>query len=68
MDAVKKINIKSIEVAGVDTKDYPDFVDAYMTYAEWEDGTPLTEGELDEVANSGEYSSEVYDAACESFQ
>jgi len=52
----------------VDTKDYPDFVDAYMTYAEWEDGTPLTTGELDEVANSGEYSSEVYDAACESLQ
>jgi len=26
--------------------DYPDFVDAYIAYAEYEDGTPLTEDEL----------------------
>jgi hypothetical protein len=27
-------------------EDFPDFVDAYITYAEYEDGTPLTEEEL----------------------
>lgn len=64
----KKISLESIVVEGVDPKDYPDFCDAFMTYAEWEDGTPLTEEELEKVADRGEYSSAVYDAACESFQ
>jgi hypothetical protein len=42
----KPVNIGSIEIEGIDTNDYPDFVDAYITYAEYEDGTPLTEEEL----------------------
>ena len=40
------VNIGSIEIEGIDRNDYPDFVDAYITYAEFEDGTPLTEEEL----------------------
>jgi hypothetical protein len=40
------VDISSIEIDGIDTSDYPDFVDAYITYAEYEDGTPLTEEEL----------------------
>ena len=42
----KPVDISSIEIDGIDTSDYPDFVDAYITYAEYEDGTPLTEEEL----------------------
>jgi len=42
----KPVDVNSIEIDGIDTSDYPDFVDAYITYAEYEDGTPLTEEEL----------------------
>lgn len=42
----KPVDINSIEIDDIDTGDYPDFSDAYITYAEYEDGTPLTEEEL----------------------
>jgi hypothetical protein len=42
----KPVDVGSIEIEGIDTSDYPDFSDAYITYAEFEDGTPLTEDEL----------------------
>ena len=47
----KKINAFSIEVDGVDMRDYPDFCDAYIDYAEYADGTPLTDAELDLLQN-----------------
>lgn len=37
----------NVELDGIDTRDYPDFCDAYITYAEHEDGTPLTDAELE---------------------
>ena len=40
-----------IEVDGVDSKDYPDFADAYFSYACYEDGTPLTDEELVKLAD-----------------
>lgn len=42
-----EINLRSIELDGVDARDYPDFCDAFITYAESKDGTPLSEVELD---------------------
>lgn len=42
----KPVNVGSIEIDGIDTEDYPDFVDAYIIAAEYEDGTPLSEEEL----------------------
>jgi hypothetical protein len=39
-------NVVDIEVDGVDSWDYPDFSDAYFSYACYEDGTPLTDDEL----------------------
>ena len=47
-----KLNGKTVinaEVDGVDTTDYPDFCDAYFCYAEYEDGTSLTDAELEEL-------------------
>ena len=38
-----------IEVDGVDSRDYPDFSDAYFSYACYEDGTPLTDDELNKL-------------------
>ena len=45
----KSVDIGSIEIEGIDTRDYPDFSDAYAVYAKFEDGTPLTDSELDEL-------------------
>lgn len=40
-------DITNFEIDGVDSKDYPDFCDAYLSYAEHsETGEPLTEAEL----------------------
>ena len=41
--------VVDLEVDGVDSKDYPDFADAYFSYACYEDGTPLTDDELDRL-------------------
>jgi hypothetical protein len=40
-----------IEIDGVNPRDYPDFSDAYFTYACYEDGTKLTDDELDQLAD-----------------
>ena len=40
-----------MEIDGVDPRDYPDFSDAYFTYACYEDGTKLTDDELDKLAD-----------------
>jgi len=42
----KPVNVGSVEIDGIDTDDYPDFVDAYIAAAEYEDGTPLSDEEL----------------------
>tara|TARA_R110000868_G_scaffold48122_2_gene156803 strand:- start:36 stop:221 length:186 start_codon:yes stop_codon:yes gene_type:complete len=41
------MKIKNILIEGVDSRDYPDFVDAYVSYAEHSNGNSLTEDELD---------------------
>lgn len=50
----KDREVSGFEVDGIHAWDYPDFCDAYICYAEYEDGTPLTEDELDALhdANS----------------
>ena len=52
------INYSSLEIDGIDTRDYPDFCDAYICGGYHEDGTPLTDAELDEL---NEDSSLVYE-------
>lgn len=49
--------ITNIELDGIDTSDYPDFVDAYIVSAEI-DGVELTDEELEELNRNGEF---VYD-------
>ena len=41
--------MKNIKLDGVDPGDYPDFVDAFVSYCEHDDGTPYTDDELDEL-------------------
>ena len=42
--------VVNIQIGGVDGRDYPDFCDAYFEEAEYQDGTPLTGDELEELA------------------
>jgi hypothetical protein len=43
--------IKNAEVDGVEGDDYPDFSDAFFSYAEYEDGTPLSDEELEQLGD-----------------
>ena len=43
----KTVDMSSIEIDGIDTDDYPDFCDAYISKAKFEDGTELTDTELE---------------------
>ena len=50
--------IDNIELDGIDTKDYPDFCDAFISAADY-DGREMTKEELD--ALNSEYPEFVYD-------
>ena len=54
-----KRKITNMEFEGVETSDYPDFCNAFMVSAEWDDGTPLTDQEL-EAVDMGDYWDEIY--------
>ncbi len=56
----KKINWKSLKFEDIDPQDYPDFANAYVSYAEYEDGSALTDDELEKLDT--EYPKEVYNA------
>lgn len=49
----------NIELAGIDTRDAPDFCDAHVVYAEHADGTPYTDDELDTLNDDADF---VYNA------
>ena len=42
-------NVVNLQVDGVDSGDYPDFSDAYFSGGCYEDGTPLTDDELERL-------------------
>ena len=46
--------IDNIEIDGIDTKDYPDFCDAYIVSADY-DGVPMTDEQLDEINDDGDF-------------
>lgn len=45
----KEVDPKSIEIDGVDHKDYPDFSDAYISAASYMDGTPVDDNDLQKL-------------------
>lgn len=53
--------ISDVQVSGVDTKDYPDFVDAFIESASY-DGREMTDAELDAVNENRGY---VYECVIE---
>jgi len=46
--------IDNIEVDGIDTKDYPDFCDAFISSADY-DGKSMTDEQLDELNEDGDF-------------
>ena len=48
-----KNKAQNIELEGVSWNDYPDFCDAYISYAEHENGEPFTDVELDTLNEDG---------------
>jgi hypothetical protein len=61
----KPVDQSSLEIDGADSSDYPDFSDAYFSAGNYEDGTPLTDDELDQLGN--DYPEVVNEMAFESF-
>jgi hypothetical protein len=47
----REVDVNSIEVDGVNDWDSPDFADAYVAYATFTDGTPLSDKELVQLEN-----------------
>ena len=43
--------VVDLEVDGVDSRDFPDFCDAYFSDGYYEDGTRLTEDELNKLTD-----------------
>lgn len=46
--------IDNIELDGIDTSDYPDFCDAFISGADY-DGEPMTEEQLDEINEDSDF-------------
>ena len=46
--------IDNIEVDGIDTKDYPDFCDAFIASADY-DGKPMTDEQLDNLNEDSDF-------------
>lgn len=51
--AYKQRQIVDIEIDGIDSRDYPDFCDAYFSHAVYADTLePLTDDELEELTDT----------------
>ena len=48
----KEIDFSSLDIADIDGRDYPDFSDAHVVYANFTDGTKLTDEELEMLNNN----------------
>lgn len=46
---MNNVNTSSFELEDVVRNDYPDFCDAFIGYAEFNDGTPVPEEQMDEL-------------------
>ena len=51
---IKLNKIEDVEIAGIDTRDYPDFVDAFIEAASYE-GRELTDEELEWVNEQSDF-------------
>ena len=65
METIDLSKVKYMQFEGINMRDYPDFCDAFLSYAEI-DGRPLTDEELDYINdNHHDFINEnVYDSIC----
>lgn len=61
-----KVDMDSLEIGDVDTSDYPKFTDAYIEAATFQDGTPLTDQELDQLTDELDQDGRMSDLAYQS--
>ena len=61
---MKKELIDNVKIEGIDMRDYPDFTDAFISYADY-DGKPMTEYELDEINEDRDF---VYEQTLKAIQ
>lgn len=61
----KKINWTTAEIKNLDIKDYPKFCDAEISYLEYEDGTEVSEEELEAITD--EYQGKIHELALEHY-
>ena len=47
----KEVDRGTIDLEGIDPSDYPDFADAYVMAADFVDGTPLTDNQLEKLTD-----------------
>ena len=59
-------SLTSVELDGVSMADYPDFVDAYISYAEDSNGNALSDEQLEEISDDEDYQEFVQEMAHES--
>ncbi len=45
----------NVEIDGIDQSDHPDYCDAYISYAEDDEGRPLTQEEIDNIPSDVVY-------------
>ena len=43
----KQVNTDTVQITNIVMADYPDFCDAYFCAADFADGTPLTDAQID---------------------
>jgi hypothetical protein len=61
----KDIDKGTIEIDDIDTRDYPDFCDAFISYAEYKDGTEASEEDIEQwVVMTGDTFSEMVLEEC----
>ena len=53
-DSQKVVDYATLEVDGVDTRDYPDFCDAFFISGQYTDGTDLPDNVLDDLTSNGD--------------
>ena len=63
---VDRVNMDSLEIGDVDTADWPKFTDAYIEAATFQDGTPLTDQELDQLTDELYQDGRISDLAYQS--
>lgn len=60
----RAVETATIEVAGIDHHDYPDYADAYVTGAQYADGEDLSDDDLELLQD--QYPDVIYDVIAES--